>query len=38
MKLHQNVKLFFDTLMAASQHLDIKLDFLEKDYKPLSLL
>ena len=32
MKLHQDIKLFFDTLRAASQHLDIKLEFVEKDY------
>lgn len=32
MKLHENKKLFSDTLRAASQHLDIKLEFVEKDY------
>lgn len=32
MKLHQDIKLFSDTLRAASQHLDIKLEFIEKDY------
>ena len=32
MKLHQNIKLFSDTLRAASQHLDVKLKFVEKDY------
>ncbi len=32
MKLHQDIKLFSDTLRAASQHLDIKLEFVEKDY------
>jgi predicted nucleotidyltransferase component of viral defense system len=32
MKLHQDVKLFSDLLRAASQHLDIKLEFVEKDY------
>jgi predicted nucleotidyltransferase component of viral defense system len=32
MKLHHNIKLFSDTLRAASQHLDIKLEFVEKDY------
>jgi predicted nucleotidyltransferase component of viral defense system len=32
MKLHQDVKLFSDTLRAASQHLDVKLEFVEKDY------
>lgn len=32
MNLHQNTKLFSDTLRAASQHLDIKLEFVEKDY------
>lgn len=32
MKLHHDIKLFSDTLRAASQHLDIKLEFVEKDY------
>jgi predicted nucleotidyltransferase component of viral defense system len=32
MNLHHNIKLFSDTLRAASQHLDIKLEFIEKDY------
>lgn len=32
MKLHQDIKLFAQTLRAASQHLDIKLEFVEKDY------
>lgn len=32
MKLHEDIKLFSDTLRAASQHLDIKLEFVEKDY------
>ena len=32
MKLHHEIKLFSDTLGAASQHLDIKLEFVEKDY------
>lgn len=32
MKLHQDIKLFEQTLRAASQHLDIKLEFIEKDY------
>ncbi|MDQ3143175.1 MAG: nucleotidyl transferase AbiEii/AbiGii toxin family protein [Bacteroidota bacterium] len=32
MKLHQNMKLFSNTLRAASQYLDIKLEFVEKDY------
>ena len=32
MKLHLDIKLFSDTLRAASQHLDIKLEFVEKDY------
>ena len=32
MKLHYDIKLFSDTLRAASQHLDIKLEFVEKDY------
>ena len=32
MKLHHDIKLFSGTLRAASQHLDIKLEFVEKDY------
>lgn len=32
MKLHEDIKLFSNTLRAASQHLDIKLEFVEKDY------
>lgn len=32
MKLHHNTKLFTQTLRAASQHLGIKLEFVEKDY------
>lgn len=32
MKLQHDIKLFSDTLRAASQHLDIKLEFVEKDY------
>jgi predicted nucleotidyltransferase component of viral defense system len=32
MNLHHDIKLFSDTLRAASQHLDIKLEFVEKDY------
>lgn len=32
MKLHHDIKLFTQTLRAASQHLDIKLVFVEKDY------
>ena len=32
MKLHSNIKIFSDTLKAASQHLNIRLDFVEKDY------
>lgn len=32
MKLHHDKKLLSDTLRAASQHLDIKLEFVEKDY------
>jgi predicted nucleotidyltransferase component of viral defense system len=32
MKLHNDIKLFSETLRAASQHLDIKLEFVEKDY------
>ena len=31
-KLHQDPKLFSDTLRAASNHLKIKLEFVEKDY------
>jgi predicted nucleotidyltransferase component of viral defense system len=32
MKLHKEVKLFSDMVRAASQHLDIKSEFVEKDY------
>lgn len=32
MTLHNEIKLFSDTLRAASHHLDIKLEFVEKDY------
>jgi predicted nucleotidyltransferase component of viral defense system len=32
MKLHQDQKLFADTLRAASDHLAMKLEFVEKDY------
>lgn len=32
MNLHHDIKLFSDTLRAASQHLNIKLEFVEKDY------
>jgi len=32
MRLHNDIKLFSDTLRAASQNLDIKLEFVEKDY------
>jgi predicted nucleotidyltransferase component of viral defense system len=32
MNLHHDIKLFSDTLRAASRHLDIKLEFVEKDY------
>lgn len=32
MKLHQDQKLFSNTLRAASDHLAIKLEFIEKDY------
>lgn len=32
MRLHHNTKLYSDTLRAASQHLGIKLEFVEKDY------
>ena len=32
MNLHQDLKLFSNTLRAASQHLDINLEFVEKDY------
>lgn len=32
MRLHNDIKIFSDTLRAASQHLDMKLEFIEKDY------
>lgn len=32
MTLHQNEKLFSDTLRACSRHLNIRIDFIEKDY------
>ena len=32
MNLHHDIKLFTQTLRAASQHLNIKLEFVEKDY------
>ena len=32
MKLHEDIKFFTNILRAASQHLDIKLEFVEKDY------
>lgn len=32
MNLHRDTKLFYETLRAASQHLKIKLEFIEKDY------
>lgn len=32
MKLHEDKKLFIDTLRAAAEHLNIKLEFVEKDY------
>ena len=32
MNLHHDMKLLSDTLRAASQHLNIKLEFVEKDY------
>ena len=32
MKLHQESKLFYNTLRATAQHLDIKFEFVEKDY------
>ncbi len=32
MKLHQEPKLFSDTIRSAAQHLNIKLEFVEKDY------
>ena len=32
MKLHQDKQLFSDTIRAASQHLNIKQEFVEKDY------
>jgi hypothetical protein len=31
MNLHQDSKFFSDTIRAASQHLNIKLEFVEKD-------
>jgi len=31
-KLHEDKKLFIDTLRAAAEHLNIKLEFVEKDY------
>lgn len=32
MRLHTDKKLFFDTIRAASQHIGIKVEFVEKDY------
>jgi len=32
MKLHQDKKMFSDVLRSASEHLNIKLEFIEKDY------
>ncbi|HPD65397.1 MAG TPA: nucleotidyl transferase AbiEii/AbiGii toxin family protein [Bacteroidia bacterium] len=32
MNLHHNLKLFSDTLRAVSQQMEIKLEFVEKDY------
>lgn len=32
MKLHHDLKFYSRTLRAASQHLGIKLEFVEKDY------
>lgn len=32
MKLHHNLKLYSETLRAVSQHLDMKLEYVEKDY------
>jgi predicted nucleotidyltransferase component of viral defense system len=32
MNLHHDLKLFSNTWRAASQHLDINLEFVEKDY------
>jgi predicted nucleotidyltransferase component of viral defense system len=32
MNLHQDIKLFSEALRAAAQYLDIKLEFIEKDY------
>ena len=32
MKLHTNIKFFADTIMAASQYLKIREEFIEKDY------
>lgn len=38
MNLHHNTQLFSQTLRAASQYLNIKLEFVEKDYWITSLL
>ena len=38
MKLHHDIKLFSDLLRAASDHLHIKLEFVEKDYWITSVL
>lgn len=38
MNLHHDIKLFSDTLRAASQHLDIKLELAEKYQTELSAL
>ena len=32
MKLHNNIKFFTETIRAASEHLEIKEEFVEKDY------
>lgn len=32
MKLHHDIKFFYDTLRATSQHLNVRLEFVEKDY------
>ena len=32
MKLHQDKKMFSDVIRSASEHLNIKLEFIEKDY------
>ena len=32
MKLHNDIKIFGDTIRAASEHLHINVVFIEKDY------